>query len=1314
MSAPSSCLSDEQLRALLQGAPEATSPEWMAHLNDCVRCRDRLDALTGGGERLQGMHRPTPAVSVSPPLRDAMDRLKASEGTIRIGAEETTPLLGTKVRYLGDYEIIEELGRGGMGVVYRARQLSLRREVAIKVILAGQLASPADVRRFHVEAEAAAKLDHPNIVPIFEIGEHEGHHFFSMKLVEGGSLAGRITPAMDQRSSADKLDIRDSALVIAQIARAVHYAHQRGVLHRDLKPSNILIDRDGQPHLTDFGLAKLLEHDSGLTRSAAIMGTPNYLAPEMAAGKVKEVTIAADVFSLGAVLYELLTGRPPFKEENVAATLQKVIHTEPTLPRVLNPAVTRDLETICLKCLEKEPTQRYSSAEALAEELNRFERGEPIISRRVSTPERVWRWSRRKPALAGALAGLVLMFVLGFAGVLWQWRRAEQNALSESRQRSRAENVSGRLAMQQAEDRFKSGEASTALAYLARVLRENPTNQAAAERVMSALSSRVFPRPVTPVLKHESEVSQAAFTPDGLRVVTGTVLGQLQFWDAQTGTPLSKPIDLHGQRGSNGPCRSLEFSPDGRLLFVAAGERGQLLDAQTGEPLTQPLMHTAPPGSVAKIRSGEFSADGKLLATSASADTVCVWDVPTGKRLTEINLESFVVAAQFTPDRRRLFIASSNRVEFFEAATGRRLNQAFEHTHIFTSAALSPDGQHYFTALQDSADRSVWVWDANSGQPRLGPLKHRSSIGDAPSVAAFSPDGQRLVTGGVDFLARLWDVNTGEAIGEPLNNEWVVGFAQFSRDGHRLVTFGKGVRVWDAQTGHALMKPIEHGRPLQISRDGQKLLTVGRTTVTIWNISVARQWPVPVPFVGGASDVSFSADGKRVEGDVRNSAGSWDRKEAHITGLLKLTRERTVSAFPGIPSSISAGSDTLKSSRKRRAFMIESNMVYVADAETKQRLVGPLIHDGKVKWGRFSDDEKLLLTVDELVQDSEPRAIRVWDATSGKLTLGPMKDLSRTGFSPDGKYLLAVNNGLRVWDARTGQPAGDPLVQKEEVLAWAFSPDGRLLATALFDSSVRILDWNTRRLLTDPIRLDSWIEDVVFSSDGQRLLTTTRQPSVRVWDVATGLPRTEPLELHLPNGSYPSVRAPAFTPDGAWIIAGTHDKTAWLWELPRSTDSVPSWLPDLAEAIGGKRVNDRGVLESVDADALHKIKEHWANASPTNDVEIWVKWLFADPATRTVSPTALVTVPDYVQRRLKDHTVQSLREAVLISPTNALAFAHLAQRLSTRSRAAYPRAAAEADWLSQYAAKLAPDDPEVRQIRETVVEKLRIDREAKP
>jgi serine/threonine-protein kinase len=275
--------------------------------------------------------------------------------------------------------------------------------VAVKVILTGQLASATDVRRFHVEAEAAAKLDHPNIVPIYEIGEHEGHHFFSMKLVEGGSLAQKVISNQSSVSSksdrgggalnTDDSSLNTMATLVATIARAVHYAHQRGVLHRDLKPSNILIDREGQPHLTDFGLAKILEHDSGLTHSAAIMGTPNYLAPEMAAGKAKEVTTAADVYSLGAILYELLTGRPPFQAESPTQTLRLVLEVEPVSPVAHNRAVPSDLATICLKCLEKEPGRRYHSAEDLAQELDRFlrdvrEHYEVMVQRCNSCPNK--------------------------------------------------------------------------------------------------------------------------------------------------------------------------------------------------------------------------------------------------------------------------------------------------------------------------------------------------------------------------------------------------------------------------------------------------------------------------------------------------------------------------------------------------------------------------------------------------------------------------------------------------------------------------------------------------------------------------------------------------------------------------------------------------------------------------------------------------------------------------------------------------------------------------------------------------------------
>ncbi len=370
-----------------------------------------------------------------PPHEDATVDLTPAPST---ASATRTP---AHIRYFGDYEILRELARGGMGVVFQARQLSLNRPVALKMILAGQLADDREVRRFYTEAEAAGNLDHPGIVPIFEVGQHEGQHFFSMGFVEGQSLS--------QRLAQGPLPPREAAEIIRRVSEAIEYAHRRGVIHRDLKPANILLDLQGNPRVTDFGLAKKVQGDSGLTGSGQIMGTPSYMPPEQAGGNRGDVGPASDVYALGATLYALLTGRPPFQAATAMDTVLQVLSDEPVPPRRLNPAVDRDLETICLKCLAKAPGSRYGSAAALGADLERFLAGRPILARPVSPWERSVKWVRRRPAIAA----LIVLGAVAAASLV-------AFAVGQSYSR-KLEQVNGRLAVALGEAERASGRKRT-------------------------------------------------------------------------------------------------------------------------------------------------------------------------------------------------------------------------------------------------------------------------------------------------------------------------------------------------------------------------------------------------------------------------------------------------------------------------------------------------------------------------------------------------------------------------------------------------------------------------------------------------------------------------------------------------------------------------------------------------------------------------------------------------------------------------------------------------------------------------------------
>jgi serine/threonine protein kinase len=503
----------------------------------------------------------------------------AADGDADAPRPKTTPqaITGVPSRFFGDFELLDEIARGGMGVVYRARQLSLNRLVAVKMILDGPLVARGFIDRFQIEAEATAKLNHPHIVPIYEIGQHEGRHFFSMKLFEGGSLGDRMedfglsprSPAIcrdapgDLQAQAQNRQ-RDIARLIATVADAVHHAHERGILHRDLKPANILLDAKDQPNVTDFGLAKLVQDDSLVTQTGAFLGTPAYMAPEQVSGETSPLTTAADVYGLGAVLYHLLTGRPPFQATSVVETMRQVVEQPPIPPDRLNPWVNRDLATICLKCLAKAADQRYGSARELAEDLNRWQNGDTILARPATRADHFAHWCRRKPSLAG-LSVAVLCLLLAVVGVsitaAFRIDRARQRAvLAERRGReklwetylaqARAQRWSGRPGR-----RFDSLTAITNAA----AIRSSVELRNEAIACLSLIDLRPVPGPP---LHHDLE---APFTLDWARnrYVTIDSKGTVAFRRLDTGTELSGLPKV-------APAAEfpLGFSPDGRWLAL--------------------------------------------------------------------------------------------------------------------------------------------------------------------------------------------------------------------------------------------------------------------------------------------------------------------------------------------------------------------------------------------------------------------------------------------------------------------------------------------------------------------------------------------------------------------------------------------------------------------------------------------------------------------------------------------------------------------------------------------------------------------------
>jgi len=568
--------------------------------------------------------------SLNPESGDLHDDLTIPPAAARTSAEDpdqggtTKPGVGTRVKYFGDYELLKEIARGGMGVVYKARQTKLNRIVALKMILAGQLASPEAVQRFYIEAEAAASLEHPGIVPIYEVGQHEDQHFFSMGFIEGTSLDARVKEG--------PMLPREAAAITQQISEAIAYAHAQGVIHRDLKPANILIDASGDPKVTDFGLAKKTDADSGLTGTGQILGTPGYMPPEQASGETDTIGPAADIYSLGAILYALLTGRPPFQSANVMDTLVAVLEQEPVAPRQLNPALDVDLETICLKCLEKDATRRYGTADELVSELGRYLNGEPIHARPIGKLERGWRWCKRKPALAG-LSGLamVLLLTLGIGGPLLAMQQAAlteqavtaQNDAERQRQKADRERQAAVSAEKKAEVERRKAEDERRKAVASRekteatLARSNyflaqarwDNNRAADARELLQrvpqqqrniewyLARWQFEGSDVTLYGHTERVNSVSFSPDGTRIASGSWDSTIRLWDASTGE------ELHTLKGHTSFVRSVSFSPDGTRIASGSWDSTiRLWDASTGEELHTLKGHAELPQTLWTLR----------------------------------------------------------------------------------------------------------------------------------------------------------------------------------------------------------------------------------------------------------------------------------------------------------------------------------------------------------------------------------------------------------------------------------------------------------------------------------------------------------------------------------------------------------------------------------------------------------------------------------------------------------------------------------------------------------------------------------------
>lgn len=1120
----------------------------------------------------------------------------------------------------GDYELLEEIARGGMGAVYRARQVNLNRIVALKMILGGQFASDMERKRFQTEAEAAAMLDHPNIVPIYEVGQHEGRHYFSMKLIEGRTLAQAISagcwfkehcaehpqgvPLFPGRTRC----CPRAARLIAKVARAVHYAHQRGILHRDLKPGNILLDAEGEPQVTDFGLAKRIESRSDLTLSGAIIGSPGYMAPEQAMGKSHQLTTAADIYSLGTLLYELLTGRPPFQGSTAMQTLRLVAETTATRPCSVNGLADRDLETICLKCLEKDPQRRYGSAEALAEDLERWLRNEPILARRSGPLERAAKWARRHPARASVGAAFLILLTLGITGVIWQWQRAEREADFSHQQLVRMLVLHGTHALD-------NGEPLAALPWLVATLRLDSRDAAHTELPQRCLANAVrrSPRPVhawlfndqvadaafspdgrlvaaasrdrtarawslpdgqpaTPLLQLPSPASQLAFSPDGQRMAIGCEDGETRLWKVTSGQSLGSPLRHAGR------IRALAFSPDGtRLATASMDHQARVWDAVTGEPVTPPMIQQGQLYDVA------FSPNGELVLTCSQDGTAQLWSARTGQRVGDpLPHGGDARSGVFSPDGQRVLVGSnSGRAHLWEVATGKRVASPLQHGSRIVHAIFSPDGNLVATASEDTTAR---VWDSSSGRPIVSHLLHQGPV----RQVAFSADGRWLATASEDQTVAIWDVRIGVRVLPPLPHGAPLIRALFHPDGRHLLTVCEDnmVRVWDLLAGVPPWVPLEGSGEIWgawFTTDNSRAITTDQHgNARVWDLPTGRPLTPDLPHPRKLDWANLSPDGRRLVTTSEQTPRVWD----------------LTAPGPARPMVFEARAEIVQWSPNGQSFLLvgasrELKVIELSSAGTNTRAFP---HEHETTRAAFSPDGATIAA-----GDTSGR-LTLWNVTTGRRERqidAHAAAIHSVTFDRSGAWVAtaSADRTARVWDLRTGRPLTPPLHHADIVSGACFSADGRCVVTASKDATARVWSVPGGEPVTPPLAPGGQRAFVRLHPDGRLLLVSTAI-SVQVWDIDTGTPV---MVLFQPHTGIPGA---TFSPDGHQVLAIGDDRKLHRMEISPLKWSLAEWQ-SATRFLSSHEANSNAVtsiwspLESTqrDTNATARLQREWEDLS---------------------------------------------------------------------------------------------------------------------